>query len=162
MTLDARIEVASPRGRRIIDARDYFEGLWSTNTEPDELLVGVSFPTWGGRCGFAVEEFARRHGDFAIAGATIGLELDDDDRIRRCAIGLIGLGSTPERATTAEAALTGRPIRDVQPEEVGHLAMAGLTSVPADLHGSAEYRTRVGAVMTARAWTTAGAEALHA
>ena len=122
----------------------------------------MSFPTWGGRCGFAVEEFARRHGDFAIAGATIGLELDDDDRIRRCAIGLIGLGSTPERATAAEAALTGRPIRDVQPDDVGHLAMAGLTSVPADLHGSAEYRTRVGAVMTARAWTTAGAEALHA
>jgi aerobic carbon-monoxide dehydrogenase medium subunit len=162
LTLDARIEVASPRGRRIIDARGYFEGLWSTNTEPDELVVGVSFPTWGGRSGFAVEEFARRHGDFAIAGATIGLELDDDDRIRRCAIGLIGLGSTPERATTAEAALTGRPIRDVQPEEVGHLAMTGLTSVPADLHGSAEYRTRVGAVMTARAWTTAGAEALRA
>jgi len=162
LTLDARIEVASPRGRRIIDACDYFEGLWSTNTEPDELVVGVSFPTWGGRSGFAVEEFARRHGDFAIAGATIGLELDDDDRIRRCAIGLIGLGSTPERATTAEAALTGRPIRDVQPEEVGQLAVTGLTSVPADLHGSAEYRTRVGAVMTARAWTIAAAEALHA
>jgi carbon-monoxide dehydrogenase medium subunit len=162
LTLDARIEVASPRGRRIVDARDYFEGLWSTTTEPDELLVGVSFPTWGGRCGFAVEEFARRHGDFAIAGATIGLELDDDDRVRRCAIGLIGLGSTPERATAAEGTLAGRPIGDVQPEEVGDLAMAGLASVPADLHGSSEYRTRVGAVMAARAWTTACAEALHA
>ena len=65
---------------------------------PTSSLVGVSFPIWGGRSGFAVEEFARRHGDFAIAGATIGIELDDDDRIRRCAIGLIGLGSTPERA----------------------------------------------------------------
>ncbi len=69
---------------------------------------GVSFPVWSGRSGFAVEEFARRHGDFAIAGAALGVEVDDDDRIRRCAIGLIGLGSTPERAGSAEAAACRR------------------------------------------------------
>jgi carbon-monoxide dehydrogenase medium subunit len=134
--------------------------MWSTNTEPDELLVGVSFPTWGPRTGFAVEEFARRHGDFAIAGATIGIELDAADRIARCAIGLIGLGSTPERADRAEAELTGHPIAAVDGDEVGRLAMTGLASVPADLHGSAAYRTRVGAAMVARAWTAARTEAL--
>ncbi len=141
------MEVASARGRRTIAARDFFDGMWSTNIEPDELLVGVTFPTWGSRSGFAVEEFARRHGDFAIAGATIGIELDAADRIARCAIGLIGLGSTPARAGAAEAALTGRPIADVDAEEVGRFAMTGLASVPADLHGSAAYRTRVGAAM---------------
>ena len=113
------MEVASPAGRRTIAARDFFDGMWSTNIEPDELLVGVSFPTWGGARGFAVEEFARRHGDFAIAGATIGIELDGGDRIARCAIGLIGLGSTPERADAAEAELAGRPIAEIEPEEVG-------------------------------------------
>ena len=155
LTLDAQMEVASAHGRRTIPARDFFDGMWSTNTEPDELLVGVSFPTWGSRSGFAVEEFARRHGDFAIAGATIGIEVDGDDRITRRAIGLIGLGSTPERARAAEAELVGRPITDVEPDEVGRLAMTGLTSVPEDLHGSAAYRTRVGAAMVARAWTEA-------
>ena len=34
----------------------------------DEILTAVRFPVWSGRRGFAVEEFARRHGDFAIAG----------------------------------------------------------------------------------------------
>ena len=49
----------------------------------------------------------------------------------------------------------GRPIaRRRRRRRSGRLAMAGLTSVPADLHGSAEYRTRVGAAMVARAWTT--------
>ena len=161
LALDARMEVVSPKGRRTIEARDFFAGLWSTSMEPDELLVGVSFPIWSGRSGFAVEEFARRHGDFAIAGATIAVELDGNDWIQRCAIGLIGLGSTPERATAAEAELAGRPVTDVEPEEVGRLAMAGLPSVPSDLHGSAEYRKRVGAAMVARAWTTATAEARH-
>ena len=127
--------------------------------EPDELLVGVSFPIWSGRCGFAVEEFARRHGDFAIAGAALAVELDADDRVRRCAIGLIGLGSTPERATAAERAIAGRPVGDVDARELGRLAMADLESVSSDLHGSAAYRKRVGGEMVARAWTAAAAEA---
>lgn len=161
LALDASMEVVSPRGRRTIAASEFFAGLWTTTLEPDEILVGVSFPVWGGRSGFAVEEFARRHGDFAIAGAVIGVELDDDDRIRRSAIGLIGLGSTPERAAEAEAELAGRKLAEVGPEEVGRRAMATLESIPSDLHGSAEYRRRVGAAMVARAWTTASEEALH-
>ncbi|HEY8526660.1 MAG TPA: xanthine dehydrogenase family protein subunit M [Acidimicrobiales bacterium] len=162
LALDATIEVTSPRGSRTIAAADFFDGVWSTSMEPDELLTGVSFPVWEGRCGFAVEEIARRHGDFAIAGAVVGVELDGDDRVRRCAIGLIGLGATPERPRDAEAELVGRPVGEIDAREVGRLALAGLDAIPADLHGSAEYRQRVGAVMVARAWTTATTEARHA
>lgn len=162
LTLDATMDVVSPRASRTIAARDFFDGLWSTSMAPDELLVAVQFPVWPGRSGFAVEEFARRHGDFAIAGATIAVEIGEDDRIRRCAIGLIGLGSTPERADAAEAELTGRPITDVEPVAVGRLAVSGLESIPSDAHGSAKYRERVGAAMVARAWSTAAAEARNA
>jgi carbon-monoxide dehydrogenase medium subunit len=159
LALDATMEVASPAGRRTIAAGDFFDGLWTTTMADDELLVAVSFPIWSGRCGFAVREFARRHGDFAIAGAAVGVELDDDDRVRRGAIGLIGLGSTPERASAAEAELAGRGVDEIDPGEVGRLAMADLDAVPADQHGSADYRRRVGAEMTARAWTAAVADA---
>jgi carbon-monoxide dehydrogenase medium subunit len=164
LALDARIEAESPRGRRQIPAAEFFTGLWETALEPDEILVAVRFPVWSGRCGFGVQEFARRHGDFAIAGATVALELDDDDRVLRCGIGLLGLGSTPKRATPAEDAVTGRSVTDITAAEVGRLAMSGLADVPADLQGSASYRTRVGAAMVARAWTQAveSAEALDA
>ena len=113
LALDATIEAASSRGRREISASEFFTGLWETSLAPDEILVAVRFPVWSGRCGFAVHEFARRHGDFAIAGATVAVELDADDRIARCAIGLLGLGSTPERGTPAEDAVTGRAASDV-------------------------------------------------
>jgi carbon-monoxide dehydrogenase medium subunit len=159
LTLDAVLAAVSPRGRRTIAAGDFFDGLWTTTLEPDEILVGASFPIWSGRCGFAVEEFARRHGDFALAGATVALELGAGDRIERCAIGLIGLGSTPERATPAETAIAGRPVTEVDAGEIGRLAMTELESIPSDLHGSSGYRRRVGAVMVARAWTAAVAEA---
>jgi carbon-monoxide dehydrogenase medium subunit len=160
LALDAEIEALSSRGARSIPAADFFTGLWSTALEPDELLTGVRFPVWDGRCGFAVEEFARRHGDFAVAGAVVAVQLDGNDRVSRCAIGLIGLGSTPERPAATEAEVLGKPVAELDADEVGRSAVAGLTSVPSDLHGSDTYRSRVGAAMVARAWTQATKEAL--
>jgi len=159
LALDADLEALSPRGTRCIPAGAFFTGLWGTALEPDELLTGVTFPAWSGRCGFAVEEVARRHGDFAIAGAAVAVELGGDDAVRRCGIGLIGLGSTPVRAGRAEAAATGATVGDVDADEVGRLAVADLDAVPSDLHGSAAYRTRVAAVTVARAWSAAVEEA---
>jgi carbon-monoxide dehydrogenase medium subunit len=150
LALDASLEALSPRGARAIPAAEFFTGLWSTALEPDELLTGVAFPVWSGRCGFAVEELARRHGDFAIAGAAVAVAFGDDDQVQRCAISLIGMGSTPLRAPAAEAAA----LDHVDAAEVGRLAVTGLDP-PSDLHGSAEYRTRVGAVLVERALTAA-------
>lgn len=159
LTLDAVIEVLSPRGRREIAAADFFVGLWETTMEPDEVLTAVRFPVWNGRSGFSVHEFARRHGDFAIAGALVAVQLDGQDRVSRCGIGLLGLGSTPRRATAAEAAVIGKPVGELAAEDIGRAAMADLDDVPTDLQGTAAYRTQVGATMVARAWTEAIQEA---
>jgi carbon-monoxide dehydrogenase medium subunit len=162
LALDATIEATSPHGTRTIPATEFFTGLWETSLAADEILTAVTFPVWSARSGFAVEEFARRHGDFAIAGAVVGLELDDDNRVSRCGIGLLGLGSTPKRAATAEAAVIGTPMSTVTAEHIGELAMSALTDIPSDLQGSAAYRARVGAAMVARAWKQASREALDA
>jgi carbon-monoxide dehydrogenase medium subunit len=161
LALDARLEAVSPRGARTIAARDFFHGMWSTALAADELLTGALFPQWGPRSGFAIEEFARRGGDFAIAGAAVAVQLDTGDRIARCGIGLFGLGSAPMRAITTEAELTGSTA-DTPAGDVGDSAMQGLESVPSDLHGSAEYRKHVGAAMVARAWERAVREASNA
>jgi aerobic carbon-monoxide dehydrogenase medium subunit len=169
LALDAVMEATSTRGRREIPAADFFTGLWETSLAPDEILTAVRFPVWSGRSGFAVEEFARRHGDFAIAGATVAVELDEANRVARCGIGLLGLGSTPLRGSVAEDAVVGAPAGAVTAQEVGRLAMTGLSDIPADLQGSADYRSRVGAAMVARAWAsavrqaqTSETEAIHA
>ncbi len=159
LALDAELEVLASSGARTVPAGEFFTGMWTTALADDELLSGVAFPEWRGRCGFAVEEFARRHGDFAIAGAALALQLDDDDRVQRCGIGLLGLGSAPERASAAEAAVLGAAVSDVDADDLGALAMSALDAVPSDLHGSADYRRRVGAAMVANAWRAASEEA---
>ncbi|EUA22997.1 CO dehydrogenase flavoC-terminal domain protein [Mycobacterium xenopi 3993] len=75
----------------------------------------------------------------------------------RC--GAAGLGSTPRRASAAEQAVVGQRVDDITAADIGHLAVSGLDDIPADLQGSARYRARVGAIMVARAWASATAEA---
>ena len=82
----------------------------------------------------------------------------------RCAIGLFGLGPTPLRASAVEANLIGSLAGDLtaaaRAREIGQAAVAGLDSVPSDLHGPAAYRKRVGAALVATAWLRAIREAL--
>ena len=160
LTLDARMTVTGSNGEHTLAAAEFFTGTWTTALGPDDVLTAVTFPVWRGRCGFAIEEVTRRHGDFAIAGACVAVELDDRAAsIRRSAIGLIGLGPVPRRAAAAEAALVGAPVADVDPVEVGRLAVGDLTSVPSDLNGSADYRVDIGKVVVARALARAIDEA---
>jgi carbon-monoxide dehydrogenase medium subunit len=161
LALDATIEAQSPRGQRTIPAAEFFTGIWTTALEPDELLTGVSFPVAAAPQGFAIEEFARRSGDFAVAGAAVAVELDAGARVSRCGIGLFGLGGTPLRAAAAEAAALGAVASDIDPAEIGRAAVEGLDSVPSDLHGTTDYRKKVGAAMVARAWDKAVKEAAN-
>jgi carbon-monoxide dehydrogenase medium subunit len=159
LTLDATVEALSPRGQRGIPAAEFFTGIWTTALEPDELLTGVTFPSATGRQGCAIEEFARRPGDFAVAGAAVAVGLDRGGRVSAGGIGLFGLGPTVLRAGSAEASVLGISASDIDPAEVGRAAVADLDAVPADLHGGAGYRKKVGAAMVARAWERAVKEA---
>jgi carbon-monoxide dehydrogenase medium subunit len=159
LALDATVEALSPHGQREIPAAEFFTGIWTTALEPDELLAGVSFPAATGRQGFAIEEFARRPGDFAVAGAAVAVGLDPGGRVSASGIGLFGLGPTVLRAAAAETAVAGIAASDIDPAEAGRAAVADLDAVPSDLHGSASYRKKVGAAMVARAWEQAVKEA---
>ena len=76
--------------------REFFLGPFMTALEPGDLVTSARFPVWSPGAGFAIEEFARRSGDFAIAGAACGIEVDDG-RVSRCAIGLLGMASARRR-----------------------------------------------------------------
>ncbi len=159
VALDAALEARSARGARTIPAADFFVGLWTSTLADDEVLTGVTFPVWDGRTGSAIEELARRHGDFAVAGAVVAVQLDAADRVERSAVALLGMGPTPVRAVGAETEAAGGPVADLDADAIGQAAVSGLDAVPSDLHGSAAYRTRVGAAMVSRAWTRAVDEA---
>ena len=133
LALDFAFDVLGPAGARTVEAADFFTGLWETAIGDGELLTGVRVPVWSGRCGFAVEEVARRHGEFAIAGAAVAIELGPNGRVVRCGIGLIGLGSTV-RGTGTETQIVGRARTELDSEELGRHAVGELDAVPGDVH----------------------------
>lgn len=160
VTLDAEMEAAgaAPERTRRIPAAEFFASTYTTTLEPDEVLTALRFPVWPGRTGSAIREFARRSGDFALAGALCAVTLNTGGRIERAAIGLLGLGAVPVRALQAEQAVTGAAPGDLDMTEIGLLAVAD-TDPPDDVHATSAYRRRVGAAMAAQALTAAVAEA---
>lgn len=154
LALDAQLEIASSSGTRTLGAADFFEGTWTTAIEDHELLVAVRFPVWSDGAGFAVDEVARRLGDFALVGVTCGVEVDGSGKVTRAAIALLGMGGTPLRASAAEGALIGTTPSADDLGEIGRLAVADLDP-PADIHASTQYRSSVGAHVVERALRTA-------
>ncbi len=159
VALGAELDVSATGGTRTVPAADFFLGTWTTALADGELLTAVRVPVWTGRCGYAIEEMARRLGDFALAGAAVAVRLNDgDDGVAAAGIGLFGVGPTPVKARQAEAALVAGE-RDAA--EIGRLAMADADPSD-DVHATARYRTRVGAHLVARAVERALSEARDA
>ncbi|MDA8043944.1 MAG: xanthine dehydrogenase family protein subunit M [Actinomycetota bacterium] len=161
LALDAEMVIHGPAGGRVVPAREFFVSTWTTGLKPDEILTAVRYPVWPGHCGFALEEFARRSGDFAIAGVACGLEVDQDGDVARAAIAYFGMAPTAVRASAAEAALVGSPARGADLAEIARLA-ASNTDPGDDIHGSAGFRRRVAAHLTERALERALRESIHA
>lgn len=146
--LDAQLSVVGPRGRRTVSADDFFVGYLSTALLPDEILVETWLPPLKPRTGQAWLEFARRHGDFALAGVAVSLSLEDE-MVADARIVLTGVGGKPVRAREAETLLVGGSVH----ERASAAAEAARSAIDpdADIHATKEYRAHLASVLTERA-----------
>ena len=154
VTCEAEIAVIGKAGGRIFAAADFFQGPLMTALEPDEIISEIRLPPWpaGRRFGFA--EFARRRGDFALAGAALFYDPDDGGKARNAHVGVIGVADRPLRLAAVEAVLNGRVIND---ETIAAAAAAARAAVdPADdIHAGGAYRRALVGTMVERALTSA-------
>ncbi len=75
LALGGSVEAVGPNGSRAIPSDELFETYFTTSLAPDEILTHVRLPVPNGGTGSAFVEFARRHGDFALAGVAAVLRL---------------------------------------------------------------------------------------
>src|SRR5262245_37908100 len=66
LVLKGTVELSSQTNRRCVAAEEFFTGLMSTARKDDELIEAIEIPCSAAGHGYAFNEFARRHGDFAI------------------------------------------------------------------------------------------------
>jgi carbon-monoxide dehydrogenase medium subunit len=157
LTFDAVVVAEGPAGQREIAFRDFPLGYLTPAVEPTEVLTAIRFTAWPAGHGWAFEEFARRHGDFAIVSAAVLLQADGAGRITRAAVTLGGMGTAPVRAGELEAALTGRTPDAAFLREACE-SCRGLDALD-DTHAPATYRQHLATVMSRRAVEKAYARA---
>ena len=140
IALDFDFEIATPRATRRVPAAEFFQGYWTTALAEDEILAAVYVPTGAGpRRGSSINEFARRHGDFALAGAVAAVSLTDEGAISEAAFSVFAAADRPLRLSALEAAVLGQAPENVDMSAAAGDVVADLTP-PEDLHASADFR----------------------
>ncbi len=143
LALGGEVEIAGPAGRRTVKADDFFKSLFETALTPRDVLTAIRVPKASAdtRCGFA--EFARRHGDYAMAGLAACAQAEGS-ALKNVRLAYFGVGATPMRARNAEAALAGGDI------EAAVAAIANDLDPPDDVQAAGAVKRHLAGVLLRR------------
>jgi aerobic carbon-monoxide dehydrogenase medium subunit len=137
-TLAVMLDAEIVTNKRRFPARDFFQDLFTTPLETDEVVCEVVFPIANGPHKYI--KFRRRLFDWAIVAAA-AQQLDGGWRI-----GLTNCGPTPVRCTAVEEALAqGVPVEDAAEHASDGLSPSG------DIRATPEYKKHLARVLTKRA-----------
>jgi carbon-monoxide dehydrogenase medium subunit len=149
VTLGATLTLLGAATERRIPAEEFFQGPYTTATQPAEMLVEVSMPDGTGTIGTVVEH-TRRHGDFAVVSvAAVGMP-GDGDVWRWVRIGLGGVADRPVYARGASEILAGRRLDADAIRAAGDAALAAADPA-SDVRASSEYRRHLIPIYVERA-----------
>lgn len=139
VALDGVVVVQGPKGQRRIAADKFFQYLYTTDLQPDEMIIGADVPLATTADWFGFDELARRHGDYAVAGLAVAARFDGTTA-RDIRLSFLGIGNTPIRASQTEALLAGKTL-DVTTIEIAIASLKAELDPSADLtHESATKR----------------------
>jgi carbon-monoxide dehydrogenase medium subunit/6-hydroxypseudooxynicotine dehydrogenase subunit alpha len=147
---DAVVSLRSHAGARDVPADAFFQGVLTTDLQPDEMVVEVRFPSPPAEAASAFEEFSERAGDFALASACVAVAVDESGACTWSRVGLGAVASKPVRSPSAEAALAGAQLDE---QTIGRASAAVLDDCDprGGLHVSALFRRELIVTMVQRA-----------
>jgi carbon-monoxide dehydrogenase medium subunit len=147
--LDGSVEAVAWRAgslaRRRVPAAELFVGPLQTSLAADELLVGATFPIPAARTGWAMDELARRHGDYALAGVALTVTVDGEGAPTGGRATYLSCAPTPLVVDLGPALGGGRG----RPGALYDLVADALDPTD-DIHASGAYRRHLAATLTVR------------
>lgn len=159
VALDARFYVRSRDAERWVAARDFFQGIFTVDLAPEEMLVEVEFPPLAPGTGWSFLEVARRHGDYALVGVAALVTIGEDGLCQQARLVYLNVGDQPVDARRAAQLLVGEAIDEAAMEAVAQVASQEEIDPVADLHASVAYQRHLAGVLTRRALRQALARA---
>jgi carbon-monoxide dehydrogenase medium subunit len=158
LALQARLRLVSRAAERWVDAADFYTGLFSTALAPDELLAEIAWPAMPPGSGWAFEEEARRHGDYAMVGVAAVVRVGADGRCAEARLVYLSVGDGPFAATGAASTLVGEALDERAFAAAAERAAAEIEP-NGDIHASAEFKRHLTRALTARALRRAAGRA---
>ncbi|UCD43400.1 MAG: xanthine dehydrogenase family protein subunit M [Chloroflexota bacterium] len=155
VALEGKFRLRSQSGEREVPATDFFLGMFTTQLEPEEILVEASFPSLPPGTGWAIEEIARRPHDFALVGVAVVVTLHSDQRIQNARIVFLSVGDGPVVAEKAAESLRDQAPSPNLLRAAAEIAAAEDIDPSNDIHASADYRRHLAKVLTRQALETA-------
>ncbi|WP_419846373.1 FAD binding domain-containing protein [Candidatus Poriferisocius sp.] len=150
LAVDATVVAEGPGGRRNIAADEFFVGPYANGLAEGELLVSVEFPKLPVGTLYLFDEFARRKGDFAVAGIAGIVEMSEDGvTVGSSRLTAFGIGGTPARLRAAEEVLVDRVLGQEAADEAGAAAAREVEPWD-DNHGPATFRRQLISTMLRR------------
>jgi carbon-monoxide dehydrogenase medium subunit len=149
VALRGSFQLRGPNGSRTVTAAEFFKGLFATALSPDEMLMELALPAMAEGTGWAFDEVARRHGDYAQVGVAAVVELDGSHRCRDLQLVYLSVADRPVSATTAAESLLGQEPTDDAIESAAAAAASELEP-GGDIHASAAFKRHLAEVLTRR------------
>lgn len=148
--LDGSVTVQSVRGRREIAAKDLFLGPLESSLETDEIAVSATVPAAQPGVGTAIDEIARRHGDYALVGVAAKVSVSED-AVRTAHVTYVSAGEFGEVVDYTDV-IVGASISDARDPKWRALSEDARQRVETepDIHATAAYRSQLVAALTAR------------
>jgi len=151
VALEARFCLRRLGGERWVSAEDFYQGLFMTALEPEEILVEVAIPPLPAQTGYAFLEVARRHGDYAQAGVAALVTVDGEGVCRQARLVYLNLGEIPRVAYRAAALLIDQPLSPELIAEAANQAAQEEIDPTADIHATVAYKRHLAEVLGRRA-----------
>lgn len=107
VTLNATVMIAGPNGVRAVPADQFFHGLFETDLQTGEIIIGFKIPRIRAGQRWAFLELSRRRGDFAMAGLA-ALADTDGASITGARLTYFGCSEYPKLAENVAQALKGK------------------------------------------------------
>ena len=159
VALDGRIRVKSIERERWIEAENFFEGVFATSLDDDEILVEVSLPPLPDRTGTCFLEFSRRKGDYALLGVAALVTLDQSGICRQARLVYLNAAEYPVNARRAAEVLVGEKPDARLFAAAADVAVESEIRPAGHIHASVPYLRHLARVLTQRALETATARA---
>ncbi|AOD20913.1 molybdopterin dehydrogenase [Rhodococcus sp. p52] len=159
--LGGTLTVRSVRGVRQIPAAELFAGPLESTLEADEIATSVTVPAARPGTGTAIDEIARRHGDYALVGVVAQVEVEDGavTSARMTYVSAGELGQVVDYTDILRGA-SAHDERDPLWQQVAEKARETVET-EADIHATDRYRSQLVAALTGRVGFAAAQDAIR-